>query len=158
MRKKQGKSQLYRAEGGQGAKFPCGGEITPNCFSCAQLKEKSQQGTGNEASLPVTSRTRRLVRPTLLPQTPKRRNTAYTAAFRRFLSIRIIPSQSKYMSCHPPLCIRGCCWRGEFSGSRRYVRLSPTSSEVTFISRKIGVPSSLVLWEQKAAQFSSASS
>ena len=65
MRKKQGKSQLYRAEGGQGAKFPCGGEITPNCFSCAQLKEKSQQGTGNEASLPVTSRTRRLLfRPT----------------------------------------------------------------------------------------------
>ena len=65
MRKKQGKNQLYRAEGGQGAKFPCGGEITPNCFSCAQLKEKSQQGTGNEASLPVTSRTRRLLfRPT----------------------------------------------------------------------------------------------
>ena len=59
--------QLNRAEGSRGDP-PCrvkgqrplwGLGQRPNCFSSSLLKGRSQQGAGSEASLPVTSRSRR---------------------------------------------------------------------------------------------------
>ena len=103
---------------------------TPQLFLVKSIqREKSTKGAGSEASLSVTLRIRRCAPKLLYPPLaycrarwarptfrPKRqtRNTAYTAAFRRFLSSRLIPSQSKHTSCRPPSCIRECCWRGSF--------------------------------------------
>ena len=103
---------------------------TPQLFLVKSIqREKSTKGAGSEASLPVTLRIRRCAPKLLYPPLaycrarwarptfrPKRqtRNTAYTAAFRRFLSSRLIPSQSIHTSCRPPSCIRECCWRGSF--------------------------------------------
>ena len=103
---------------------------TPQLFLVKSIqREKSTKGAGSEASLPEPFRTRRGAPPLLTPPLPywraigapptfrpkrQTRNTAYTAAFRRFLSSRLIPSQSKHTSCRPPSCIRECCWRGSF--------------------------------------------
>ena len=101
----------------------------PTVARATSMSNALNKGAGSEASLPVTLRIRRCAPKLLYPSTqhcrarwarptfrPKRqtRNTAYTAAFRRFLSSRLIPSQSKHTSCRPPSCIRECCWRGSF--------------------------------------------
>ena len=101
----------------------------PTVARATSMSNALNKGAGSEASLPVTLRIRRCAHKRLYPSTqhcrarwarptfrPKRqtRNTAYTAAFRRFLSSRLIPSQSKHTSCRPPSCIRECCWRGSF--------------------------------------------
>ena len=109
---------------------PCGvWGNAPTVPRTTNSKGKANKGAGSEASLPVTLRIRRCAPKLLYPPLaycrarwarptfrPKRqtRNTAYTAAFRRFLSSRLIPSQSKHTSCRPPSCIRECCWRGSF--------------------------------------------
>jgi len=73
-RKKQGEEANSIARRGQGGDFvpfrlplagsrdsvPCGvWGNGPNCFSSSLLKGRSQQGAGSEASLPITSRSRR---------------------------------------------------------------------------------------------------
>ena len=64
-RKKQGEeanSIARRGQGGTSSLFVCplwGLGQRPNCFSSSLLKGRSQQGAGSEASLPVTSRSRR---------------------------------------------------------------------------------------------------
>ena len=83
-RKKQGEEANSIARRGQGgglrpfSSAPCmvkgqrplwGLGQRPNCFSSSLLKGRSQQGAGSEASLPVTSRSRRSAPQAALPTT-----------------------------------------------------------------------------------------
>ena len=141
-RKEKSTQSRERGQGGTSSLFVCplrspeaaplvGFGATPQLFLVKSIqREQPTKGAGSEASLPVTLRIRRCAPKLLYPSTqhcrarwarptfrPKRQTpecSLHSAAFRRFLSSRIIPSQSKHTSCRPPSCIRECCWRGSF--------------------------------------------